>query len=438
MEGEAVVILPDVDEKEVNLSLKLFSLSFILKPKVFHKYKTQCLQVASLVSFVTLGQNAPPPLNLQPFLQCPPWMAKYTELPAAKNGAFVEIEHFNKGGQPAGVEDMSDMGEQLGMPRFEEEDGHKIDSENVCNDVEPDFHIFPCIGCSDRFCADILLQNTNGVAPEISTVKHEGTEEEAKTFNCKKCDQVFSVKKMLQKHVREHRCGVTHSFSCPNCDFTSLTIENIHKHKKKHRKRKRCCSHCGFTSKEKTEFQTHKKEHGKKKLFAPKEKAINPVIRKYACETCSYKASQKVQLNVHLTLVHNVENLVKNIFQCKQCPRRLLSSHKLEDHMKLHAPPSLPCQHCGKMFHTDQHLSKHNYAVHTPDDEKQLRCKECGKGFISPSRMREHMNIHLGVKPHMCPHCGKHLSNVSNLQAHTRKLHPEHFKEGGKKSVRVM
>ena len=278
------------------------------------------------MSFVTLGQDPShsPPLNLPTFLQCPSWMAKYTQESDVFEHELVEIEHLNRGDQPARVVDISD------------------------------------------------------------------------------------VRKQLQKQ------------------------------KQKQRKRKRHCSTCGFTSKEKAEFQIHKKKHPKKKEFAPREKAINPVIRKYACESCSYKASQKIQLNVHLTLVHSVENLVKNIFQCKECPRRLLSSHKLEDHMKLHSPPTLPCQHCGKMFHTDEHLSKHKYAVHVPDDEKQVRCNECGKGFISESRMREHMNIHLGVKPHMCPHCGKHLSNLSNLQAHTRKLHPEHFKEGTKKSVRVM
>ena len=46
------------------------------------------------------------------------------------------------------------------------------------------------------------------------------------------------------------------------------------------------------------------------KKFAPQEKAINPVSRKYACESWRYKASQKIQLNVHLTLVHNIENPV--------------------------------------------------------------------------------------------------------------------------------
>ena len=307
------------------------------------------------VTYLSSCSHSPPLFNLQPLLQCPPWMEKFTQqCPAvsAKSPMCKPAEHLKRGDQ--------------------------LKSERV----------------------DMQLQELK--------LEEEG---------CKKTE-------------------LNQSYSCPNCVFTSLTTEDLQKHKQKHRKRKRCCSVCGFTSKEKSEFQIHKEKHGKKKAL--KEKELNPVPRKYACESCSYKASQKIQLNVHLTLVHNVENLVKNIFQCKECPRRLLSRNKLEDHMKLHAPPSLPCQNCGKMFHTDQHLSKHNDAVHTPDDAKQFRCNECGKGFISPSRMREHMNIHLGVKPHMCPHCGNNFSNVSNLQAHTRKLHPQHFKEGAKKSVRVM
>ena len=268
------------------------------------------------------------------------------------------------------------------------------------------YHICPRIGCSNRRCVNfVLLQTETETGMETSEIKDEAAED-------------------------------TKTIDCPNCDFRTQDIEDLQKHKRKHRKRKRRCSNCGFTSTDKIEMQAHRKKHGKTKSFEDESKS--PVARKYSCESCSYKASQKVTLNVHMSLVHGVENLIKNIFNCKECPRRLLSSRKLEDHMKLHSPPSIPCDVCGKMFHTDQNLSKHNYAVHTTDGEKQLRCNECGKGFISRTRLRDHMNIHLGVKPHMCPHCGKHLSNTSNLQAHTRKLHQEHYKEGQDKTKRVL
>ena len=360
------------------------------------------------MSFVTLGKDLPSPfMSLQTFLQYPSWMEIYSQECPVTNLSndrcaqeIGEIKQCSKKEHPLGrSEEMPVVTKPSRNPSFGKA-CENIDYEN--------YHICPRIGCSNRRCAKFVLhQNTTEIGMETSEVKDEADED-------------------------------TKIFDCPNCDFKSQDIEDLQKHKRKHRKRKRRCSNCGFTSADKIEMQTHRKKHGKTKSFAHEDESKSPVARKYSCESCSYKASQKVTLNVHMSLVHGVENLIKNIFNCKECPRRLLSSRKLEDHMKLHSPPSIPCDVCGKMFHTDQNLSKHNYAVHTTDGEKQLRCNECGKGFISRTRLRDHMNIHLGVKPHMCPHCGKHLSNTSNLQAHTRKLHQEHYKEGQDKTKRVL
>ena len=122
--GEAVVILTDVDESEVNVVvLKFFEAAVFffscsiqrhkqnILINLIHFNKHHSLQVTTLVSFVTLGQDPshPSTLNLQSFLKCPPWMAKYTQESDVFVHEMVDIENLNTGNQPASNVDLSDV-----------------------------------------------------------------------------------------------------------------------------------------------------------------------------------------------------------------------------------------------------------------------------------------------------------------------------------------
>ena len=369
--------------------------------------KQELTQVASLLSFVSLGRHPSTTstsqnLELGSLLQFPNWITSFTQRCPPGNSNDID------GKEAVAIGEFEQINFGQGDPE-DHESRHKIDFDEE----------------NEKPSNDSPSCNDNSDEPKVIDLNQEELDN-----RLNECDKVLSDRELLRKNAIEQRCGTNQTYSCPDCEFTSQKNEDIKKHKLKHRKRKRCCSLCGFISKDKIDFQLHKLTHEKKK-----EKSVG--LKKYACETCDYKASQKIQLNVHMTFVHNAENLVKHVFHCNECPRRLLSKHKLEEHMKMHSPPAIPCHQCGRMFHTDEYLRRHCLNVHTPDDEKQWRCNKCGKGFISSSKLTEHLNTHLEVKPHMCSQCGKHFSNVSNYQSHTRKLHPEHFKAGKTKSVRV-
>ena len=55
-------------------------------------------------------------------------------------------------------------------------------------------------------------------------------------------------------------------------------------------------------------------------------------------------------------------------------------------------------------------------------------CKfeHCNKGFITKSKLEDHMNIHLGLKPHVCKYCGTGFADVANKRMHERCAHEGH------------
>lgn len=55
----------------------------------------------------------------------------------------------------------------------------------------------------------------------------------------------------------------------------------------------------------------------------------------------------------------------------------------------------------------------------------RYRCVECGKGFITPSKLQRHSYSHTGQRPFHCDVCAKSFSQSANLKTHIRNTHPE-------------
>ena len=58
-------------------------------------------------------------------------------------------------------------------------------------------------------------------------------------------------------------------------------------------------------------------------------------------------------------------------------------------------------------------------------DRLRYKCEECGKGFITPSKLQRHSYSHTGQRPFQCTICVKSFSQAANLKTHIRNTHPE-------------
>lgn len=56
---------------------------------------------------------------------------------------------------------------------------------------------------------------------------------------------------------------------------------------------------------------------------------------------------------------------------------------------------------------------------------RRYPCMECGKAFVTPSKLLRHIYSHSGIRPFMCNICGKSFSQSANLKTHVKNTHPE-------------
>jgi|ERR1711874_564191 len=99
-----------------------------------------------------------------------------------------------------------------------------------------------------------------------------------------------------------------------------------------------------------------------------------------------------------------------------------------QEHMALHAEPTVPCPNCYEKFVTRKYLMRHILSKHTPAESKKFFCGQCNKGFNCKRSYSYHENVHKGIKPHKCRYCDMCYQNRSNVRSHERKCHLDLYK----------
>uniref|UniRef100_A0A8D8E2Q3 Zinc finger protein 62 homolog n=1 Tax=Culex pipiens TaxID=7175 RepID=A0A8D8E2Q3_CULPI len=95
------------------------------------------------------------------------------------------------------------------------------------------------------------------------------------------------------------------------------------------------------------------------------------------------------------------------------------------DDKNVSAKPVISCEICGKRFKFRATLKQHeqiHYGI------KEFECEQCHRRFMHKGTLKVHMRLHTGELPYQCPHCPKRFRGQTALDCHVFR----HTKQGTK------
>ncbi|ELU16012.1 hypothetical protein CAPTEDRAFT_46375, partial [Capitella teleta] len=107
---------------------------------------------------------------------------------------------------------------------------------------------------------------------------------------------------------------------------------------------------------------------------------------------------------------------------CPFCEKVYRFKQNLRDHINVHTGkrPHI-CKHCGASF---THLS--NMCAHfARTEEGKFQCPYCEKAYNFKHTLKDHINKHTGLRPHVCKHCGDSFTHLASLCNHIKRRHEE-------------
>lgn len=140
-------------------------------------------------------------------------------------------------------------------------------------------------------------------------------------------------------------------------------------------------------------------------------------LKKFRCNSCGSRFTQKHNLTYHQRHVHGGE---RN-FKCKTCGKAFMKGHDLKRHVLTHEPirDALVCKYCNKTYMSQQNFDLH-VADHEGNDKGYRWCLICGIK-LRYHQHKYHMKKHQG--PAECYDCSRIFNNVEILRQHIRQNH---------------
>ncbi|XP_013149017.1 PREDICTED: gastrula zinc finger protein XlCGF26.1-like isoform X2 [Papilio polytes] len=232
-------------------------------------------------------------------------------------------------------------------------------------------------------------------------------------YKCTDCVKGFAYKATYHKHMELHSKD-NGDYVCNICKQRMDTEDKLFRHIKLHQIRYKCLI-CGVI--QKTSMRDHYNSHHSK------------VAVLYTCKTCPKTFTDRYNLRKHSA------NCLRNRrVTCAHCMKTYANKDGLRNHIQLRHPNILPpkvlkktiiCKECGKGFLTPSQLKAHNLKH---SSEKRFYCVECDKSFKCKYTLKQHLKLtsrHANASElqHACTQCDKRFGIKRDLERHMNRIH---------------
>jgi hypothetical protein len=213
--------------------------------------------------------------------------------------------------------------------------------------------------------------NTQDTQPQQQPL--ESPINDSRRFYCSECPKDFSTKQSMQKHQsKEH--NPDNQLKCDKCPASLATLKLFHAHARTHEPKTQTfggeaatqCYKCLKVYDTPKQLYHHMLTHREKLLV---------------CDLCGDKFNFKTKLvrhlHVHFGIKRDYGSVAKERIVCHQCSE-LVPKYNMTRHIRM------------------RHEKYRPYKCEYPG---------CESAFSESRHLNEHVNIHKGVKPHVCEFC---------------------------------
>ena len=256
---------------------------------------------------------------------------------------------------------------------------------------------------SDGSLDDVYLSNFPTAICELN-IKEEVRDESEEIIN----DFDYNADTDF-KYEYENPCVKVESKELPDLNH-QITPKSKEKKKKRRVSTKLKCELCAKTF---TKINTLK-EHEARFHNGPKP---------YKCVSCDSGFTTAKNLQNHIECVHEG----KRPHACSSCDSKFYLPKDLKNHiLSVHEKKKLhECPNCDFKADLKSNLKRHIVRAHEVN-KLQYKCEFCGKGFLNNEKLKDHINIHTGEKPHLCKFCGAAFASYGTCRMHERMVHLGH------------
>lgn len=215
-------------------------------------------------------------------------------------------------------------------------------------------------------------------------------------FNCKICGHTLPNERCLEDHDKLHK--IESPLNCRECGKIFIKICDYQSHIEKHNK---CVRNA-------VEINTLTKIITKTKSDDVKHSDVNVRVLRNRQMTRSNNTEKPLKKKQKIKVQQNQEEYLDT----KSVLSNLSDSSKNIIKSRILIPTS-------KSEHTQKTKTiRHSTKNLKPEEKKRHKCQICNKLYTTPFYLREHLQIHSGLRPHKCEKCGKTFSTISCYREH--------------------